>query len=63
MLYVAKLASVFFDGLLESVQEFQRAFAGNPDSSSGEDVNDDDLNFKMHSTSPLPGSHEQEYEY
>ncbi|XP_065833602.1 exocyst complex component 8-like [Oscarella lobularis] len=34
VLYVAKLASVFFDGLLESVQEFQRAFAGNPDSSS-----------------------------
>eukprot|EP00118_Oscarella_pearsei_P010429 m.64064 g.64064 ORF g.64064 m.64064 type:complete len:56 (+) comp35213_c0_seq16:1479-1646(+) len=38
VLYVAKLASVFFDGLLESVQEFQRAFAENPDSSSGEDV-------------------------
>ena len=35
MLYITKLAGVFFGGLLESVQEFQRAFKDDVNSSSG----------------------------
>lgn len=35
MLYITKLTSVFFSGLLESVHEFQRAFKDDVNSSSG----------------------------